>query len=107
VQHSCAGNGTSYELRSVFHSVDLIRSVLMAVVFGHARWGGGRLVWAVQLIVAPWEPSFGASVCKTLLDASEAVLGAALWSGKIGPLKAECFAHPLNRAGVEFVARTD
>ena len=44
---------------------------------------------------------------KTLLDACEAVLGAALWSRKIGPLKAECFAYPLNRARVEFVASTD
>ena len=41
------------------------------------------------------------------LDASEAVLGAALRSGKIGPLNPECFAHPYNRARVEFVARTD
>ena len=38
---------------------------------------------------------------------AKAVLGAALWSGKIGPLKAECLAHPLNRARVEFVPRTD
>lgn len=40
MQHSCAGNGTSYERRSVFHSVDLVLSgaVFMAVVFGHARW---------------------------------------------------------------------
>lgn len=40
MQHSCAWNGTSYERRSVFHSVDLVLSgaVFMAVVFGHARW---------------------------------------------------------------------
>jgi hypothetical protein len=37
----------------------------------------------------------------------QATLEAALWSRKLGPIEAECFADLANRTGVKIMALTD